>query len=505
MKTGQPLEEPVLSFIKEHQLVASNQRLLVAVSGGADSVCLLYVLYGLRGRLGVALHVAHLNHGLRGAEADADAAYVSELAQSLGIPATIERRDVEAYQARESLSLEEAAREVRYAFLGEVAGSIGASCIAVGHTLDDHIETVLMHLVRGTGIRGLCGLQPLTERRLAQNTVVIIRPLLQVSREKTAGYCLRHRLSPRIDTSNLSLSPLRNRIRHQLLPLLQRYNPQVVEALERTARIAGDDVAFLEEQAARLWGGVARKRGNTVILDRGGFCRLSPVLQRYLLREVIENLAGSIRDVEMRHIDGIMAAMGKPAGRSLNLPLGLTFYVEHDRFLIGKDPAAFSPFPVLGTGLALNVPGETRLPGWRIRAEITSPSAKINEVAKPPQGLLPPLSFEGEEDKGDEVSKSYKAFFDLDRIGNELVVRPRWAGDRFQPLGMGQPKKLNEFMIDARIPRPWRQRVPLVCSLEHILWVVGWRIDDRVKVTEATRRVLELEFERVSDRLDIQS
>ena len=163
------LEQRVLHFIQEYQLASSQHKLLVAVSGGPDSVCLLHILIKLQEELDIGLHVAHLNHQLRGAESDADAEYVSDLARRMGIPATIEERDVRAYQAEQHLSLEEAAREVRYTFLTEVAKSIGADRVAVGHTTDDHIETILMHLVRGTGTRGLRGLQPNTEWRSADN------------------------------------------------------------------------------------------------------------------------------------------------------------------------------------------------------------------------------------------------------------------------------------------------------------------------------------------------
>jgi len=464
------LEQRVLHFIEEHHLVSRHRRLVVAVSGGPDSVCLLHILYTLKENLGIVLHVAHLNHELRGDEADADAQFVSDLTRRLGIPATVERRDVKVYQARQRLSLEEAAREVRYDFLAEVAGLVGTGWVAVGHTVDDHIETILMHLIRGTGTRGLRGLQPLTGWR--QNNITVVRPLLQVSREETAGYCVRYRLVPRIDASNLSLSPLRNKIRHQLLPLLRSYNPRVDEALLRTARIVSDDGAFVDEQVVRVWDEVAKQQENTVVLDKERFCRLPVVLQRYLLREAIERLVGNVRDIETRHIDGIMAALAKPAGRSLNLPSGLLFFVDYDKFLIGQDPAALSPLPILGAKVALKVPGATQLPGWRVEAAIKT---------------LPAIA---------EDASDYKAYFDLDRTGNKLVVRSRCPGDRFQPLGMSQSKKINEFMIDAKIPRYWRKQIPLVCSSEQILWVVGWRIDDRVKVTEATRQALCLEFER---------
>jgi len=460
----QPLEERVLSFVREHDLIPGRRPLLVAVSGGQDSVCLLHILFRLQHELDSRLHVAHIDHQLRGAESEADARYVSDLAQQLGIPATVQRRDVRAYQANQHISLEEAAREVRYGFLAEVAGSVGADRVAVGHTTDDHIETMLMHFIRGTGTRGLRGLQPISRWRSSINSLTIIRPLLEVSREETAEYCHCQHLVPRIDASNLSLSPLRNRIRNQLVPLLESYNPGVVQALLRTARIADDDLAFLEKESARLWVEIALRQGNTIVLDKAKFLELPSALQRHLLRGAIEDLLGDLKDIEARHIDEIIAALTKPAGRRLSLPGGLFFSIEYGQYLLGSDLAALSPFPALSGEFALKVPGETLLPGWRIEASL------INRRQM-------------KEDDGD-----FTAYFDWDKTGSKFVV----------PLGMNRPKKLGEFMIDAKIPRAWRERVPIVCSPEQVLWVVGWRIDERVKITENTKKILRLKFERVS-------
>jgi tRNA(Ile)-lysidine synthase len=515
----EPLEQRVLHFIREHHLIPSQSHLLVAVSGGPDSVCLLHILVRLMDELGTRLHVAHLNHQLRGAEAEADAHYVSNLARHLGIPATVEQRDVKGYQKRKRISLEEAAREVRYTFLAQVAKAIGASQVAVGHTRDDHIETILMHLVRGTGTRGLRGLQPRAEWQSSGSSLTIIRPLLQVSREETASYCQDNKLMPRIDASNLSLSPLRNRIRHQLLPLLKSYNPEVTEALLRTAEIASDDLAFIDKESSQLWAKIARRRENTIILDKKGLLELPSALKRYLLRMSLEKLLGNVMDIEMRHIEEIMSALTKPAGKRLSLPGGLTFCVEYDRYLIGKDPAALSPLPTLDGEFELKLPGKTTLPGWHVEATIIDPSVlkRRPEGANAPSETTP-LSLTGESVKGLRPFTNYSspspskergiegvrltdnlftAYFDLDKTGDKLVVRSRQPGDRFQPLGMSQPKKLNEFMIDAKIPQAWRRRIPLVCSPQHIMWVVGRRIDDRVKVTDATRQILCLEFERI--------
>ena len=195
-------------------------------------------------------------------------------------------------------------------------------------------------------------------------------------------------------------------------------------------------------------------------------------LQRHLLRLAIEKLLGTLKDIETRHIEEITAALTKPAGRRISLPGGLIFAIEYNRYLMGSDAAALSSFTTIEAEFPLKLPGETSLPGWRIEASIISREQMI--------------------EKGDD----FTAYFDPDKAGDKLVVRSRRPGDRFQPLGMSQPKKLSEFMIDARIPRAWRQRIPIVCSPAQILWVVGWRIDDRVKVTDTTQRILCLKFQR---------
>jgi len=477
-ESHESLEQRVLHFIREHRLVSSQQPFLVAVSGGPDSVCLLHIMVNLRNELGIGLHVAHLNHQLRGTKSKADAQYVSDSAHQLGIPATIEERDVKSHQTQHHISLEEAAREVRYTFLAEVARSIGASQVAVGHTIDDNIETILMHLIRGTGTTGLRGLQPSTEWQLRQNenSLNVIRPLLQISRQETADYCHNHKLRPRLDASNLSLSPLRNRMRLQLLPLLKSYNPRIAEALLRTAQIAGDDLAFLDEESARLWDKIAQEQKDTIILDKGRFLELPLVLKRHLLRIAISKLLGTLKDVEARHIEGIMATLAKPAGRRISLPGGLIFSIEYNRYLLTPEASALSPLPILGDEFPLKLPGETLLTSWRIEATI--------------------ISREQMTEKNDD----FTAYLDLDKTGNKLAVRSRQPGDRFQPLGLSQPKKLGEFMIDTKIPRVWRQRIPIICSPKQILWVVGWRIDERVKVNDATKQVLRLEFKRSCGR-----
>jgi tRNA(Ile)-lysidine synthase len=467
-----PLEGRVLAFIRANRLLAPGETIVVATSGGPDSVCLLHTLYDLRAELGIHLHVAHLDHGLRGDEAEADADYVFGLAKGLDIPISREKRDVSGYRAQHHLSLEEAAREVRYRFLAEVAGEAGTDKITLGHTRNDNIETILLHIIRGSGTRGLRGLRPVTAMKSGGGNVTIIRPLLEVTRGETEDYCRSHGLEPRIDSSNYSLSPLRNRIRRQLLPLLRGYNAGIGDTLLRLARVAGDDIDFMDSEVDRLWNGVARLKDGAVILNKEKFGRLPVVLQRYLLRAAVEKLAGSTRDIEMRHLDKVMVALVKPAGKSLALPDGLVFYIDYDSYIISARPVLLTTSPASDEELAITVPGETVLPVWKVTAAVI--------------------------DKTDMAAQDeYTAFFDYKQTGKRLTVRTRRAGDRFQPLGLPQPKKLNQFMIDARLPRRARADTPLICSPQGIIWVVGWRIDDRVKVTETTGKVLRLSFEKL--------
>jgi tRNA(Ile)-lysidine synthase len=472
-KPNDNLSTRVLAFIRKEGLLIPGQTLVVAVSGGADSVCLLYMLAGLQNELDVHLHVAHLDHRLRGGQARADARYVAGLARRLGLPATIESRDVKAYRRERRLSLEEAAREVRYAFLAEVATAAGADRVAVGHTADDQVETILMHLIRGSGLGGLRGLRPLSRRAGAGRGLTIVRPLLLLGREETAAYCQSRHLRPRTDISNLSPEPFRNRIRLQLLPELRKYNPRIDAALLRTARLAAADLDFIEAEVARRWREVAREERGLVVLDRAKLAALPPALQRRLLREAVSRWPGGLKDIEAGHIENLLEALEKPAGKAIGLPGGLSFIVEHDRFLLADDGASSCPFPPLKGETPLNVPGRSSLPGWDIRAEVVPRAAG--------EGLTAP-------------SDSLTAVFDLAATGDKLSVRSRRPGDLFQPLGLGAAKKLANFMIDARIPRAWRRCVPVVVSPGRIVWVVGWRIDERVRVTEATGTLLRLTF-----------
>jgi len=503
MKKAKP-ESRIIGFVQRYGLISPEEIVVVGVSGGADSVCLLHILAKWQKRLKIRLHVAHLNHQLRGVESDADAEYVSALAASLDIPITIGRQDVAAYKAERNCSIEEAARELRYAFLARVASEVGAHRIAIGHIKDDQVETILMHILRGTGITGLAGLAPCSPiptwwddgqemswpakapsvAKRQRSNLLVIRPLLDITREETTSYCQEHQLNPRIDSSNLSLSFFRNRLRLHLLPVLRQYNPNIDQALLRLGDIAKEDNAFVEQQVSQLWDEVARQENDAIYLNKKQLASLPIALQRQLLRAAVTRLAGGVRDIEASHIETARSLLNKPASKKISLPQGLVCQGGYDELVIASPPDESGsgqsqfppcPFPPLSGEFPIKVPGETALPGWKVIAKIDAASSPLSNIMS---------------------QSNLIAHFDLHKTGAELFVRQRQPGDRFQPLGMSLPKKLYEFMVDVKIPRSWRDHIPIVCSPQQIIWVVGWRIDDRVKVTPTCRgkEILRLEF-----------
>ncbi len=470
------LKEKVCETIEKYSLFQPGDKVVVGVSGGPDSLCLVHLLRELEDDYRLKLHLAHLNHRLRGEEAEADAAFVEELAEKWGLPATIEGENVRAYAQAAHLSLKEAARRLRYSFLVRVAKEMGASCIAVGHNADDQVETIVMHWLRGAALAGLRGMLPKT---LYEGTW-LVRPLLEVTRAEIESYCESHDLKYRFDRSNLDLTYHRNRIRHELLPLLEEYNPRLRQTLRRSAEILAHDYAYIESQVRKAWAEIAQESDEAISFELEGWRILSPSLQCYILRKAIHRLRRSLRNINWVHIEeALSASLEKPAGTKVTLPRNLYLFKGYHSFTIASHlPQPDSPLLSSGETLPLNVPGTTNLPesDWQVEVRIL-PTEKLRE------------DWERNPDP-------WRAALDHQRAGSELFLRRRLPGDRFQPLGMSQQKSLGEFMIDAKIPWHLRDALPLVVSSEQILWVAGWRIDERVKVTGATQKVLELQFKR---------
>ena len=463
------LEDRVYDYIRGQNLVTPGDRIVAAVSGGPDSVALLHLLYNLRNVLKITIVVAHLDHNLRGEESAGDALYVAGLAQSLGLPFSIGGRDVERYRTRHKLTLEEAAREVRYQYLADVVTESGASMVATGHNRNDNVETILMHLIRGTGTLGLKGLAPITKRKVNGRGLKIIRPLLEVTRDEIEEFCKNRGLTPRTDGTNLIPSAFRNRIRLELLPILKEYNPGIDKALLRLANIAGDELCYLAKETDKAWREIAGRCGDAVVFSREGFDALHPAIQRSLLRRAAGEIYGTLKDVEALHIEDILGHLDRGAGKQIEMKGGVVFTIEHGRYLLAKKGETLCPFPPVEEEVELAVPGVTAAGDWRFITRVVD-GAVVGHDAAP-----------------------FTCYLDFGKTGSSLLARRRKDGDRFVPLGRTSEKKIKDYLIDARVPRSWRDSIPVLVSPERVIWLAGYRIDDTVKVTDATQKTLRIE------------
>ncbi len=452
--------------------------LVVAVSGGPDSLALLYSLHSLRTELRLRLHGAHLDHCLRGEASRADARYVRGIFESLELPYTLETADVASYQALHRVSLEQAARTVRYDFLAGVVRRENADAVALGHTADDQAETVLMHIIRGSGLTGLQGMETIATRRYDEGDIRIFRPMLSIARHETIEYCRAGGLEPREDESNLSHEFTRNRVRHELIPLLEEFNPAVRDALVRLATSTRHDLSFIEKEVDARWRSIATVEQGRVSLGIEELRRLDPAIQTHLLRRAVGSVKGDLEDVHQVHGEDMLRLIAGPAGKALDLPGGLRFKVSYNAATIAAVPQDSRSIPNIVGEQAIRVSGETLFGGWRITADLIQRKSEICAA------------------KLHAASEDFSAVLNSDVAEDKLVVRGRKDGDRFQPLGMTGHKKLQDFMVDAKIPRKDREGVPIVASGNCIVWVVGHRIADWARVPDDASKCLVLRFYR---------
>lgn len=475
------LVHKVRAAILEHHLLHRGETLVVGVSGGPDSLALLHALCALAPELEIKLQVAHLNHQLRGAASDADAEFVMRTAREWGLPAASASWDVRGYAHEHRLSIEEAARVLRYQFLAGVAAQVKASAVAVAHNADDQVETVLMHFLRGAGLAGLRGMPYDTRLYILNFELRLIRPLLDVARAEVERYCLENHLQPRWDATNADTTLFRNRLRHEVIPYLEKINPNLREVIRRSALSIADDYEYIHQNVLGIFERMTRTVDDAIVFDRKWFRALPVNLQRGVLREAVWRLRHP-RNINWIHIEEARrVAVEKDAGAEATLPRGLLLVVGYDDFTIG----AHVPLPdqplLHGEPIVLKVGEEVLLPDsdWGVRTS-AQPTPLEGESAQPA-----PWPGEG----------VWSARFDADKIRGTLVLRPRRAGERFAPKGMGgKHKSLHEFMVDAKIPRHIRDLIPILADDEKILWVVGYRADERTKVTPQTSNVIGVEF-----------
>jgi tRNA(Ile)-lysidine synthase len=456
--------EHIQDVIREHQLLNNGNHVLIAVSGGIDSVTLTNVLWHIRESWQLKIHLIHINHGLRGYDADRDERFVHDLGASLNLPVSAKTVDVRAFVKQMHCSLEEGARMVRYQCFGEFLTSLQADVVALAHHADDQAETVLDHFLRGSGLRGLAGMR----WKNGHN----IRPLLDVTRQDIETYAHAEGLKYVTDITNTDERMKRNRIRHTLIPLLQReFNPSIVSGLNRTATIFSHAHDYFVNEAVKSMERCAIQiQKEKIILDIHQFFQYFNIIKIYVLYYIVNTLAGKeiqipsslqwrfLKFIEQHHI-----------GTKLELPEGLEILIDHDGLVFHRPCQTISAVPV-----AMNC--WQRIDGESIAIRVMVCNDALHEPKK-----NKPSSIE---------------YLDLDHVHAPLVMRTFIPGDSFVPLnGMGS-KTVSDFFTDLKVPLHERYHIPLLLDQRGIIWIAGYRIADRVKLTDRTTRVLTLELRK---------
>ncbi len=456
--------------VDRHHMIERGDCVVVAVSGGVDSMVLLHALHEFGGDLGCDLIVAHLDHGLRPSSAD-DAQFVARAAASLGLSCVCERMDVMALAKVRRSGIEETAREARRAFLSRVADTQSATRIALGHTADDQAETVLFRLARGTGWKGIGAMAPTSGR--------LIRPLLSATRSEVRQFAAERGIVWREDETNADLRFTRNRIRERVLPELAILNPDVVRAISRAAELARGSADVERCLLDRLWPDLCfAEAAGSVRLSRAALADLPYAVQAVVLREAMRRTRGDLQGLGQAHIAAAQRlASGAADRRRLDLP---------------RVRIATSPTTVEFLG------------GRRDEACDWATSLTLGRTTLGEAGLIVDLAFSPRGDgvpPGDSASprgeNPWMEVADADCIRFPLVARGRRAGDRFAPLGLGKEVRLKSFLINAHVPRERRDRLALVCDQDKVVWIAGVRLSDAVKLRDSTERVLVLRAEEV--------
>lgn len=508
----------VLENIKKYNLIEYGESVLVGLSGGADSVCLLHILYTIKNELGIKLFCSHINHKLRGKESDMDEEFVKDLCKKLGITLFSVSLNIKEIAKKENVSIEEAARENRYKQFALQGANIGNCKIAVGHNKNDQAETVMLNLIRGTGLDGLKG--------MSYKRGNIIRPLLNIKRTEIERYCLKHKLTPRVDSTNLEGIYTRNRIRLDLFPYISKeFKVDIVETINRMADLVEDDYSYLESVSMELFSNCLLKEyNNGVELNIEQINKNHSAIKKRIIRIAIDRVKGNLTGIEKIHIDNVTDLCKKGrTGAVIHLPEGvhvrksynaLEIYIaEHSdnkkyklkngKFLLKEkitleEESAFHKI--------ITIPGITYIDILESSIEATMLNINIFNKA-----VFKTLD-----------NKSLVQFFDYDKLTHveanmddesdrsedihnkkiwNIVIRGRNKGDILNPYRCKGTQKLKRFFINNKIPRDIRDNIPLIAKGKEIVWVIGYKTSDKFKITEKTKNILKLEYIKNTDTI----
>jgi tRNA(Ile)-lysidine synthase len=472
----------VFMTIRGYDLIREGESVLMGISGGPDSMAMLYMLKEINEKehLGWQLHIGHINHMLRDAESDQDESFVKKIAKELDIPFTSKKINVREIKKKERMSLEEAARFARHYFLKDLAFRLAANKIALAHNLDDQAETILLRIIRGTSLRGLKGMTPI--RLISRSAdMFIVRPLIEIERREIEVFLKERNIPCRIDASNLDTTFARNRLRHILLPEIERqFNPKVKISLVKLGQVSASSYVLLREIANEVFESLKMLgKEDEICLSVEEFVKTPTALQTLVIDKVIKNLLGKLPQLNFDHYLGILSLCNEEGkNRQIMLPKGLV--AERDSYIIRIykvkkiEPTEYFEREVV-------IGGKTATPELGIEIETEMMEMTTAQFAE----------FLKEKDYKEEV-------IDFEKLELPIKVRIRKRGDVFVPLGSAGSTKLKKFFIDKKVPEEIRDRIPLLTDGKRIIWVMGFRISEDVKVSAGTKKFLKLRFAKIT-------
>ncbi|APF22546.1 tRNA lysidine(34) synthetase TilS [Clostridium butyricum] len=457
----------VMSYIKDNNLIKSGDKVLVALSGGPDSVCLLNILYNLKAELNIEIGAAHLNHLLRDKDAFEDEEYVKTLCKSLDIPCFVKRVDINKYSKDKKMSSEMAGRDARYNFFDDIVKDKGYTKIATAHNANDQAETILFRLMRGSGIEGLCGIKVRRDK--------IIRPILCLSRKEVEEYIEINNLKPRIDKTNFEKIYNRNKIRLDMIPYIkENFNEDIIQTLNRMSVLLQKDNEFIENSARSFYEKHCIEQSDYFIIKKEMFDNKEAVVTR-VIRYALTNFSKTHYDFEMKHIYEICNLAKNNSGKAIDLPNKI--YAEN----------------IYGD---IYIKERININNIDVKQEIVVNKNEINGKKIFFNNENIEFSLLKNDSNLDLNQNNFIKYFDFDKINDSISLRKRKNGDKIIPLGMKGSKKLKDLFIDMKVPKEERDCIPLLCFDENISWIVGIRVSEEYKITNKTKNILRVIVER---------
>ena len=458
--------EKVLGTINKYNLIEDGDKIVLGLSGGPDSVCLLHILYRLKEILNIEVYAAHLNHQIRGIEAQKDALYISQVCEDLGITSFVKSMDVPKYCKESGLSIEEGARKLRYEMFEEIKQKTKANKIAIGHNLNDQAETILMRVMRGTGLQGLRGIAYIRDNE-------IIRPILDIERSEIEAYCEEHELNPRIDKTNLETIYTRNKIRLELIPYMKdKFNPSVIESIVRMSNNLKIDSDYIEQEAEAKFKEVSTLNDDFVEINLQKYTNLHNAIKVRVLRNGIKHILGDTNFIDQRHIEDIMELEDEiKINKMITLPRGIFAYRRKNIIRLTTKEIVIKEID-----FCYNIPSNGFIKIKDLNLVLETQTMSIDRY------------------KSIKVDKTSKGF-DFNKVKGGIVVRSRKQGDKIK-LAAGS-KKIKELFIDLKIPREDRCKIPVITDDEGILCVGDYKTSENYKIDSKTKEVLKINFKKI--------